>query len=41
MSARAHIELSQNIKNLLELPLNDFINDQDSIQLYVTIAIYV
>lgn len=36
MSARAHIDLSQNIKNLLELPLNDFINETDNIKSYVS-----
>jgi hypothetical protein len=36
MSARAHIDLSQYIKNLLELPLNDFINETDNIKSYVS-----
>ena len=35
MSARAHIDLSVNIRNLLELPLADYIKEQTQIRLYV------
>lgn len=36
MTARAHIDLSQNIKNLLELPLNDFLKGQEHVKHYMT-----
>lgn len=36
MTARAHIDLSQNITNLLELPLNDFLKGQEHVKHYVS-----
>jgi hypothetical protein len=36
MSARAHIDLSQNIRNMLELPLQSYLTDQQSIKIFVT-----
>lgn len=36
MSARAHVDLSQNIRNMLELPLKSYLTDQESIKIFVT-----
>ncbi|KAG2196466.1 hypothetical protein INT47_012667 [Mucor saturninus] len=36
MNARAHIDLGDNIKNLLELPLTDYVQDQVNIQTFMT-----
>lgn len=41
MSARAHIDLSQNIRNLLESPLNDFVNDQENIKAFVSLTVVI
>ncbi|KAL9541049.1 hypothetical protein MBANPS3_009341 [Mucor bainieri] len=38
MSARAHVDLSQNIRNMLELPLKSYLTDQESIKLFVTFS---
>ncbi|CAO3655393.1 unnamed protein product [Mucor hiemalis] len=35
MTARAHMDLSQNIQNLLELPLNDFLKGQEHVKHYM------
>jgi hypothetical protein len=36
MSARAHMDLSQNIQNLIESPLNEFLSDQENIKSFVS-----
>ncbi|KAL0142491.1 hypothetical protein V8B55DRAFT_1498536 [Mucor lusitanicus] len=36
MSARAHVDLSQNIRNMLELPLKSYLTDQESIKMFMT-----
>lgn len=36
MSARAHIDLSQNMRNMVELPLQSYVTDQENIKLFVT-----
>lgn len=39
MNARAHIDLGDNIKNLLELPLNNYLKDQEHIQAFVSVCV--
>ncbi|KAI9365324.1 hypothetical protein BD770DRAFT_378282 [Pilaira anomala] len=36
MNARAHMDLSENIKNLLEIPLNNYFKEQENIKLFMT-----
>ncbi|KAK4518839.1 uncharacterized protein ATC70_009063 [Mucor velutinosus] len=36
MSARAHVDLGQYIRNMLELPLKNYLADQENIKMFVT-----
>lgn len=36
MSARAHLDLSQNIRNMLQIPLENYMKEQESIKIFVT-----
>lgn len=41
MNARAHIDLGDNIRNLLELPLTDYVQDQENIQTFVSVCVKI
>ncbi|EPB90842.1 hypothetical protein HMPREF1544_02259 [Mucor circinelloides 1006PhL] len=36
LSARAHVDLGQNIRNMLELPLKSYLTDQENIKIFMT-----
>ncbi|KAI8644338.1 hypothetical protein BD408DRAFT_122566 [Parasitella parasitica] len=36
MTARAHIDLGQNIRNLLQVPLETYVTDQETVKIFVT-----
>lgn len=40
MNARAHMDLSDNIKNLLQVPLTDYFKEQEVIKSFVRFFYY-